>query len=330
MPKTPLVSIIIVFWNSEDHLPKCLASLAAQTFCDFEIIIINNGSSKKTLDELKGENLRIEHLETNHGFAVANNIGVGLARGEWIALLNTDAYPEPEWLENLLKAAGQNPDFNFFASRQIQYHNPSLLDGAGDEYHISGLAWRRFYGQPAGNYGHEQTEVFSACAAAAMYRREDYLTVGGFDEDWFSYFEDVDLSFRMRLIGGRCLYVPEAVVYHVGSASTGKGGDFSIYYGHRNLVWTFIKNMPGWLLWLFLPVHLLMNIYISFVYSIKGKGKVILKAKLDSLQSLTLLLNKRRYVQSKRTVTVSEIYRVMTKNSLPLLYKSILNTWQTK
>jgi GT2 family glycosyltransferase len=119
------------------------------------------------------------------------------------------------------------------------------LDGAGDEYHVSGLAWRRFYNHLANGYGLKPEEVFGACAAAAMYRREDFLKIGGFDEDYFSYFEDVDLSFRLRLAGGRCLYVPDAIVHHVGSASTGKLSDFVVYYGHRNLVWTFFKDMPG-------------------------------------------------------------------------------------
>src|SRR6185436_1800580 len=147
----------------------------------------------------------------------------------------------------------ENPKFTFFSSRQIQYNRPELLDGAGDEYHVSGLAWRRYYNHIEKEYGIKPEEVFGACAAASLYLREDFLKVGGFDEGYFSYFEDVDLSFRLRLVGRRCLYVPAAVVCHVGSASSGKVSDFVIYHGHRNLVWGYFKNMPALLFWAYLP-----------------------------------------------------------------------------
>ncbi len=245
-----------------------------------------------------------------------------LARGEWIVLLNADAYPEPDWLENLLKAAEQNPQYNFFSSRQIQYNDPHLLDGAGDEYHISGLAWRRFYNHAQNKYGLEQDEVFGACAAAAMYRREDFLKVGGFDEDYFSYFEDVDLSFRLRLAGGRCLYVPNAVVHHVGSASTGKLSDFVVYYGHRNLVWTFFKDMPGALFWLYLPLHFLMNIFFIFSFIFKGKSSAILRAKWDAFRMLPIMLKKRQQIQSTQKISYHDILKFMRKGILDPFWAS--------
>jgi GT2 family glycosyltransferase len=231
MPVSPLVSVIIVIWNSKKYLPACLDALLAQTNKDFEIVIMDNGSTDLEYLDLE-ENypeleMTIKKLNENLGFAVANNIGARLARGKWLALLNADAFPEPDWLEQLLRAADDNPEFTFFASRQIQANTPELLDGTGDTYHVSGLAWRQNYNHPVSKYGIQSGEVFSACAAAALYLRDDFIKVGGFDEDYFSYHEDVDLGFRLRLIGGRCLYVPQAVVYHVGSASTGKTSDFA-------------------------------------------------------------------------------------------------------
>lgn len=328
MSISPLVSVIIVTWNSKRYLPTCLDALLEQSNKDFEIVIMDNGSiDEGYLDlEEKYSDLKpvIKKLNENLGFAVANNIGARLARGKWIVLLNADAYPEPDWLGNLLKAAEQNPNFNFFTSRQLQYNEPHLLDGTGDEYHVSGLAWRRHYNGLAAQYGHQQEEVFSACACAAMYKREDFLKVGGFDKDYFSYFEDVDLSFRLRLVGGRCLYVPQAVVYHVGSASTGKGGDFSFFYGHRNLVWTFFKDMPGWLFWLYLPFHLMMNVYLSLAFLIRDKRSVVLRSKLDAFRRLPKVFQKRRQVQRTRTVKVGEIYRIMTRDLLAPRYASRL------
>ena len=143
----PNVSIVISTWNSGDVLPQCLDSLVKQTYKDFEVIIIDNGSSDNSIEKLPKKwpaiDFQIRKLEKNTGFAAANNLGAHLARGNWLALLNSDAFPDPGWLENLLRAAEREPKFSFFASRQLQAGAPHLMDGAGDAYHISGLAWRR-------------------------------------------------------------------------------------------------------------------------------------------------------------------------------------------
>jgi GT2 family glycosyltransferase len=315
MLPSPLVSIILVSWNSAEHLPRCLESLSQQTFRNFEILIVDNGSADQGMERLEqkyhGLDLRLERLGSNRGFAVANNIGARLARGKWLALLNADAFPRPHWLENLLNAAYRHPEFSFFSSRQLQFAQPDILDGTGDEYHISGLAWRRFYNYPAETYGLQEEEVFSACAAAAIYNREDFLQVGGFDESYFAYFEDVDLSFRLRLAGGRCLYVPEAEVLHVGSASSGKTSDFVMYHGHRNLVWTFFKNMPGYLFWWYLPLHIGMNFFFAFSFLLKGKGPAVLRAKIDAFYRLPAIIHKRRQIQETRKTSPRALWKVM-------------------
>jgi len=317
MPTLPLISIIIVSWNSAEHLSHCLDCLSLQTFQDFEVILVDNGSLDGGTNDLEQKYtrlvLRIERLPSNLGFALANNRGAHIARGKWLALLNADAFPEPSWLENILQAVKQYPEFSFFSSRQIQANQPDLLDGSGDEYHISGLAWRRFYNYQAGKYGFKEEEVFSACGAAALYSRDDFLKVGGFDEAYFSYFEDVDLSFRLRLAGKRCLYVPEAVVHHVGSASSGKISDFVIYHGHRNLVWTYFKDMPGALFWWYLPLHILMNLFFIVSFTLKGRGLAIVQAKIDAFSRLPAIIRTRRQVQSSRRITLHQIRQVMNK-----------------
>jgi GT2 family glycosyltransferase len=314
---TPLISIVIVSWNSAGHLPRCLDSLSLQTFQDFEVILVDNGSLDGGINGLEQKYaqvaLQIERLPSNLGFARANNRGAQLACGKWLALLNADAFPESNWLENLLEAAKRHPEFSFFSSRQIQVNQPNLLDGAGDEYHSSGLAWRRFYNYQAAQYGFKEEGVFSACGAAALYVRDDFLRVGGFDESYFSYFEDVDLSFRLRLLGRRCLYVPQAVVHHIGSASSGKVSDFVIYHGHRNLVWTYFKNMPGALFWWYLPLHLLMNFFFIISFALKGRGAAILRAKIDAISRLPAIIRTRRQVQSSRTITLHQVRQVISK-----------------
>lgn len=320
MPTPPLISVIIVSWNSAEHLPRCLDCLSQQTFQDFEVILIDNGSLDNGTNNLEQKYphlaLHIERLPSNLGFAVANNLGARIARGVWLALLNADAFPVSDWLEKLLEAADEHPEFSFFSSRQIQANRPDFLDGSGDEYHISGLAWRRFYNYQSQAYGGKKEEVFSACGAAALYSRYDFLKVAGFDEAYFSYFEDVDLSFRLRLIGKRCLYVPQAVVHHVGSASTGKISDFVVYHGHRNLVWTYFKNMPGILFWRYLPLHILMNLFFIISFIFKGKGLAILRAKVDALRRLPAIIRTRRYIQSSRKISASDILQAMNKDVL--------------
>lgn len=316
----PELSIVIVTWNSASHILRCLDCLRAQTLQNFEIVVVDNGSTDNTLDTVRAHcahlDITIKKADRNLGFAAANNIGARLTRGEWLVLLNADAYPEPDWLEKLLEAAEKHPAFSCFTSRQLQEKSPYLLDGAGDSYHISGLAWRRFYNKPVQEYGRHQQEVFSACPAAALYRREDFLEIGGFDEDYFSYFEDVDLGFRLRLAGKRCLYVPEAVVHHVGSASTGKRSDFSVYYGYRNMIWTFFKDMPSPLIWFFLPVHVATLLFFVGYLSLRGQGKVILQAIWDAVRGLPAVLKKRKIVQKSCQIKSSELLKVMSTGLL--------------
>jgi GT2 family glycosyltransferase len=307
------VSVLIVAWNNGSHLPHCLEALGNQTFKDHEVIVVDNGSTDGSISSLEQDwpnlNLHVERLPVNLGFAAANNAGARLVRGQWLALLNADAFPEPDWLEHLLDATKEFPNA-FFASRQIQANAPTLLDGEGDVYNISGLVWRRNYGLPVKEKS-EIEEIFSPCAAAALYPRQAFLDVGGFDVDYFSYQEDVDLGFRLRLKGLRCIFVPQAVVLHVGSASTGKHSDFAIYYGHRNLVWTYVKNMPALLLWAFLPLHLAANLLTMIKFFLTGHGNAIWRAKLDAAKGIGRMTRKRKAIQQNRQVTVAAIYRVM-------------------
>ena len=312
------VSVILVTWNSSAYLGKCLDCLVMQTDKDFEVVIVDNGSTDSDYSNLKEKypelSLSVKRLEQNSGFAYANNIGARLARGKWLALLNADAFPEPDWLERMLNAAHNYPN-SFFSSRQIQADNPGLLDGEGDVYHVSGLVWRKNYNFPV--YAlNEFQEIFSSCAAAALYPRQEFLDAGGFDEDYFSYLEDVDLGFRLRLRGLTCMLVPQALVHHVGSASTGKRSDFSVYHGHRNLVWTYFKDMPTPLLWLYLPLHIFVNIFFLLYFTLKGQGHVIWRAKWDALRGLPGMLKKRREIQIQRKIPVLEIHRMMSRNWL--------------
>ncbi len=312
-------------------MPKCLDALAAQTFRDFEILLVDNASTDGSTSHVRarraGRSMRVKRLDSNIGFAAASNLGARLARGKWLAMLNPDAFPDSHWLRHLVDAARLFPNA-FFASRQIQANHPRLLDGEGDIYYTSGLALRANYNRP--HFGAAKPrEVFSACAAAAMYPREKFLEAGGFDEDYFAYHEDVDLGFRMRLRGLRCYLVQAASVRHVGSASTGRRSSFAVYHGHRNLVWTYAKNMPSPWVWLYLPLHIGVNVVSVFYFILAGHGFAIIRAKFDALRGLSRALSKRGRVQAERKVPAAEVLRHMNANVLGPLEGWISRQWPT-
>lgn len=320
----PFFSVSILCWNSDPYIHDCLLSLDNQTVKDFEILIIDNGSEDPISPNEWADfpDLTVRHyvLEKNIGFAAGNNFAASRARGEYLVLLNSDAFPQPDWLAEIQKAISIHPNFSF-ASKLIMAGSPDLLDGEGDTYHASGIAWRNSYGQPISRSTVAEKEVFSACGAAAVYPKSCFEAVGGFDEDYFAYLEDIDLGFRLRLAGIPCLYLPSAVVHHVGSGSTSKGSDLSIYYGQRNLVWTFFKDMPGFLFVLLLPGHVLMN-FGWFLYScFKKRGILFYRSKKDAIASLGTVLRKRRETQRLRKSSLSSIAGIIDWNPFSPLMK---------
>ena len=311
------VAVVIVNTNDREHLPRALESLAAQTLPPRRTIVVDNASTDGSVELVKEQFRAVEllPLPANVGFAAANNTAVRAAEGcEWVALLNPDAFAEPGWLEALVAAARRSPGA-FFASQMRSARDPEWLDGTGDAYHVGGFGWRRDHGTLASDSRTVayRSEVFSACGGAALYPRDAFLAVGGFDEDYFGYYEDLDLAFRLRLAGHRCYYVPEAVVHHVGSATTGVASDYSVYHGHRNLVWTYVKNMPWPLVLLYLPQHLLVNVLGTAMVALRGQAGPVLAAKRDALRGLPGALAKRSRIQSARRVSASDVKRAMER-----------------
>jgi GT2 family glycosyltransferase len=327
--KLASVSVQIVNWNSGELLAECLQHLVAQTVQPLEVLIFDNASSDGSIDNVDcSGNVSLQKAGVNLGFAAGNNLVLAECDSEFIALLNPDAFPEPEWLENLLMAASSNPNVVAFGSRQLDQSNPEYLDGIGDTYHMSGLVWRERHGEQQQPADPIPREIFSPCAAAALYRRQAVADVGGFDEDFFCYVEDVDLGFHLRLAGHKAMYVPDAIVHHVGSATTGgQHSDFAVYHGHRNLVWAYIKNMPGILFWVLLPLHILMNLSAILLFMIRGQTRVILKSKRDAIKGLPKAWQKRRDIQARRVATIGDIWRVLDKRLLPSNFsKKIFST----
>lgn len=308
------IAVIIVNWNSADCLARCVERLLGQSLKPDRILIIDNSSTDNSIESVKSSASFIEvvHRKKNFGFANSNNFAAAMCGNyQWLALVNPDTASESDWLENLMNAASRHPEYSMFACKQVQADRPEYLDGTGDCYHVSGLMWRRDFGRSVSTVQDRVCEVFSPCGGAMLISRKAFEEAGGFDEDFFCYTEDVDLGFRLRLLGHRCLYVPSSVIHHAGSASAGKKSDFSIYHGHRNLVWTFFKNMPFSLLVIYLPQHLFLNLFSLIWFFGKGRTKVILKAKQDALKGMTRMLRKRRNIQSSKRIRSIELLKIM-------------------
>lgn len=270
MSVTPRVAVVIVAFNSGDHLQRALDGLAAQTYCDFEIILWDNASEDGAAAAATlPDGARYVRSETNLGFAEGNNRAAALVDAELLALLNPDAVPEPTWLERLVAALDARAEAVMAASLQLCADDPERLDGAGDVYHAAGIPYRGGFGARAAGLP-ARGEVFGPCGAAALYRKSAFDAAGGFDARFFCYVEDVDLAFRLRRAGGRCVFAGDAVVRHVGSATAGRRSDFTVYHGTRNRIWTFAKNMPGPLLVATVPLHLVMSVVLLGVAALRG------------------------------------------------------------
>ncbi len=265
-------------------------------------------------------------LPENLGFAKANNVAIKSLNTEYVALLNNDAVPHPKWLENLSKALENHPEAGIAASKMLFHRNPKQIDRAGDVFTTSGTALLRGRGKPSETYN-EKEYVFGACAGAALYRTEMLRNIGLFDEDFFLLYEDVDLSFRAQLAGYKCIYVPEAVVYHVGSNSIGDDTPTSVYYSHRNLEWVYIQNMPGGLFKRTIIPHLIY-VLASFIFFVaRGRGGDFLRAKRDALKGLRRALRKRTKAQSTKQVSDEYIWSLFEKEQyFPRLTRRLSKT----
>lgn len=316
----PLITVVVVNYNGGDYLRGCLASLARQTFRNFETILVDNNSTDGSLERLseRPPNLRVLRESVNHGFAGANNLAARLGAGRWLALLNPDAEADPDWLERLMQVVEERPRYRVVASLQVSLGDPAVLDGAGDCYLAFGYAWRGGFGMPAARIP-PAGECFAPCGAAALYPREAFLAVGGFDEAYFCYHEDVDIGFRLRLAGERCQFDPRVRVRHAGSAITGRASSFAVFHGARNGLWTYLKNMPGPLLLLTLPGWLALTGAILLRGLVTGRFVPTLRGLGAGLAGVPQALGKRAATRRLRKASTGEIAARLTWNPLYLL-----------
>jgi GT2 family glycosyltransferase len=260
----PRVSIIIVNWNGLEHLEVCLDSLHKQTFRDFEVVLVDNGSQDGSVDFLRQRYpwVRLVELLRNSGFATGNNIGLQDASGDYIVTLNNDTRVEPDWLANLVAVADAHPTAGMVGCRIVSFDHPEKIDSLGMKICRDGMSRGAFRMQDWSALSMPPAEILFPSACAALYKRAMIDEVGFFDDDFFAYCEDTDLGLRGRIAGWGAVLATQAVVYHKYSATGGGFSPFKLYLVERNHYWVVLKNFPLLLL-LALPFYTLTRYLVQ-------------------------------------------------------------------
>jgi len=321
--------VVIPTLDAGPQLEACLAALRAQTFQDFETIIVDNSGEGKAARLSSPPRVRVIENPRNAGFGAAVNQGIAATAAEFICTLNDDAYPEPGWLAALAAACEQDPKAGMCASQIRLSGAPDRLDSAGMNIYLDGTAKQRGHGRPAREFA-GPAEVLLPSGCAALYRRAALDEAGLFDEDYFLYCEDTDLGLRARTAGWRCPYVPQAVVVHDYSRSAGRASRLKAYYVERNRLFTVIKVFPV-ILWPLTPFFTLWR-YLAHARALwRGEGLaseftagaekpgrlvlIVISAHWDALRRLPSLLRKRRWIRRFNRIPAAAFWRLLRRHA---------------
>lgn len=328
--------MIVLNWNGGGIVEECLASLLNQTYKDFELLVVDNGSTDVSREWLKKNahlGYRLIENERNLGYAGGNNIGIREARGEWIALVNNDVCADRRWLEELMSVAGDDEvlqDVGMLASKVVFYSARDSLDNTGHLIYPDGL--NRGRDRLKRDDGRAETvgEVLFPSGCAGLYKKAMLEEIGGFDERFFAYGDDADIGLRGRLSGWRCLYVPKARVYHRYSMSAGAYSPFKAYHVERNRVWVMLKTFPSSMIW--------RSFFYTFIRyclqswgALSGRGaagaytrsegklslmKTLIKSQWDAWKAAPAILKERKALWKRAKLTEEEMEILLKKNRL--------------
>jgi GT2 family glycosyltransferase len=308
------VSVVIPTWNGLDMLRGALASLERQTFTDFSVVVVDNGSRDGTVEHLAREwpGAAVVALPENVGFAPAVNAGIGAGRAPLVALINNDLELDPAWLDAMVGALGDHPGAGSASGRMLAFHQRDRLDDAGNGFSWYGVGFARGRGEPDDGRYRQPEAIFSACAGAALYRRSALDDVGVFDDDFFAYAEDLDWGFRAQLAGWSCRYVPDAVSFHIGAGTSARAGDLSRYLTFRNSLWLVMKGFPRAAL--MRHAHrLALFVLGTAAQAIARRQTAELRALRDAVRGAPNMLRKRRAVQRRRRASLHELDAVVVQ-----------------
>lgn len=282
----PNVTIVIPNYNGLKYLETCMEALRRQTLKDMEILFVDNGSTDGSSDYIKTyyKEARVIQMGVNTGFCGAVNEGIRQAKAPYVLLLNNDTQATETFVEELYRAIARDEKIFSCSSKMIQFHNRSVMDDAGDLYCALGWAYARGKGDPIGQYN-EERDIFFSCAGAAIYRKCILDEIGYFDENHFAYLEDADIGYRARIHGYVNRYAPKAIVYHVGSGSSGSVYNlFKTKYSSRNSVYLIYKNMPFLQIVLNMPLLIPGFLVKAAFFTMKGFGKEYIKGILSGFE----------------------------------------------
>lgn len=309
MRQNPLVSVVVINYNGRDLLQTCLDSVASQTYAQIETILIDNGSADSSVEFVKERYPAVKIIANsmNVGYAPAANQAIDNSSGEFIVILNNDTRADPGWIDSLVCVALGDEKIGICASKQLNFFEPKLLDSAGICFFRGGYARDRGRGEPDSGQYDDLGEVFGAAGASAFYRRSMLVDIGHFDEDYFAYCEEFDLSFRAQLRGWKCVFVPEAVIYHMsGRTRAQKDQGFLVYYVERNRICTIVKDYPLSLFLMYLPFLIKYEID-ALIRFFKRFEIELLSARLGALKLLPSMLKKRSAIQKIRNVSIDSL-----------------------
>ena len=266
-------TIIIPNYNGLKFMDECIRSLNAQTYPNFRTLVVDNGSTDGSVEWLKEHQIDTIFLPENTGFSGAVNVGIKAADTPYVLLLNNDVRVDEYFVAEMVRAIGQSERIFSVSSRMIQMYHPDRLDDAGNYYCALGWAYARGKGKDIHTYEKEE-KIFASCAGAAIYRKKIFDELGYFDEEHFAYLEDMDVGYRARIYGYENWYAPDAMVYHVGSGTSGsRYNQFKIRYSSRNNIYLIYKNMPVLQIIINLPFLVAgFGIKILF-FTLKGFGR---------------------------------------------------------
>ena len=313
------VSVVIPNYNGKKYLETCMKSLMKQSLKPEEIIIVDNASKDGSIEYIKEEfkeKVTLICLDENYGFSKAVNEGIKKSTSEFIALLNNDTELDEKWLEELYKCIQKDEKIFSCCSKMLRFVERDIIDDAGDEYTLLGWGNKIGDGKASSDY-EEDKEVFSSCAGAAIYRSSILDEIGLFDENFFAYLEDMDISYRARIYGYKNYYASKAKVYHIGSATSGsRHNSFKVKLAARNNIYLIHKNMP--ILQIILNfIFIFMGILIKWMYfSIKGFGTDYITGVFEGLRSKKKI---NRIKLKNNLFNYIDIEKKLFKNTLNLL-----------
>ncbi|MFP5361632.1 MAG: glycosyltransferase family 2 protein [Thermoleophilia bacterium] len=293
---------MIVNFNGEDLLPECLAALAAQTLAPDEIVVVDNGSRDRSLALLRAHRPAVRALELgrNHGFGGGANRGVRATSAPWVCILNSDATPAPDWLAEL--CAAPRDDRTWALGSVLVSAATGLIESAGDAYAAEGYAFKVMRERPLADLPAEPYRVFAAPGAAPLLRRRVFDLLGGYEERFFLYYEDVDLAFRAALAGYHALLVPSARVTHRLGATTRSMARLRFYVA-RNSMWCAVRCLPA------LHARVLVRRWRAELAVNRPRRYAVFEVagRLAGVAGLPRALRERRRIQGRRVVPVEAI-----------------------